>query len=52
MHAQLLAGLPGTPSESSENKARVTAPFHQLCRGEVAGGALGAALKARLQPNC
>ena len=31
----MLAGLPGTPNESSEHKERVAAPFHQLCRGEV-----------------
>ena len=47
----MLAGLPGTPNESSEHKERVAAPFHQLCRGEVVGAALGATLKAWLQPN-
>ena len=47
----MLAGLPETPNESSEHKERVAAPFHTLRRGQVAGAALGAALKARLQPN-
>ena len=45
VHAQMLAGLPVTPSEFSEHKARVAAPFHTLCCGRVAGAALGAALK-------
>ena len=41
----MLAGLPASPNESSEHKERVAAPFHTLCRGRVAGAALGAALK-------
>ena len=55
MHVSMLAGLLPTmlPTSSaySEHKARVAAPFHQLCRGEVVGAALGAALKAWLQLN-
>ena len=47
----MLAGLPATPNESSEHKEPVAAPFHTLCRGEIVDAALGAALKARLQPN-
>ena len=50
-HASLLAGLPGTPNESTEHKERVAAPFHTLCRGRVAGAALGAALKWQLLLN-
>ena len=51
MHVSVLAGLLLASSAYSEHKARVAAPFHTLCRGQVAGAALGAALKARLQPN-
>ena len=51
VHVWWLAGLPGIPSECSERKERVAAPFHTLCRGQVAGAALGAALKAWLQLN-
>ena len=47
----MLAGLPGTPNESSEHKERVAAPFNTLCRGRVAGAALGAALKWQLLLN-
>jgi hypothetical protein len=47
----MLAGLPGTPNESSEHKERVAAPFHTLCCGQVVDAALGAALKAWLQLN-
>ena len=43
--------MPGISSECSEDKERVAAPFHTLCRSELVDAALGAALKARLQPN-
>ena len=32
VHVWWLAGLPEISSECSEHKARVAAPFHQLCR--------------------
>ena len=51
VHVQLLAGLSATPSESSQHKAHVAVPFYTLCCGGVVGNALGAALKAWLQPN-